>query len=59
MGFDRKQYNIDYIKANQRQFMLKVNRIHEADMVEWLEGKENVQAYLKQLIREDMEKQSK
>jgi len=59
MGFDRKQYNIDYIKANQRQFMLKVNRIHEADMIEWLEGKKNVQAYLKQLIREDMEKQSK
>lgn len=51
----RKQYEIDYIKQNQRQFMLKVNRKTDPDMVAWLESKENVQAYLKDLIRADME----
>jgi len=51
----RKQYEIDYIKQNQRQFMLKVNRKTDPDMVDWLESQENVQAYLKDLIRKDME----
>ena len=51
----RKQYEIDYIKQNQRQFMLKVNRKTDHDMVDWLESQENVQAYLKDLIRKDME----
>lgn len=51
----RKQYEIDYIKQNQRQFLLRVNRKLEPEMIEWLEGKGNVQAYLKELIRKDME----
>jgi hypothetical protein len=38
--------------------MLKVNRIHEPDMVAWLESKPAVQTYLKELIRADMEKSS-
>lgn len=52
---DRTQYMIDYIKQNQRQFMLKVNRIHDPEMIEWLESKGNVSGYLKELIRKDME----
>ena len=51
----RKQYEIDYIKQYQRQFLLRVNRKLEPDMVTWLESKDNVQAYLKELIRKDME----
>ena len=51
----RKQYEIQYTRENQRQFMLKVNRKLEPDMVTWLESKDNVQAYLKELIRKDME----
>ena len=50
----RKAYNIEYIKNFQRQFMLKVNRKTEPEMVEWLESQESVQTYLKQLIQEDM-----
>ena len=50
------EYNIEYVKQNQRQFMLKVNRKIDPDMVDWLESKENVQAYLKELIRADMTK---
>ena len=51
----RAQYEIKYIRENQRQFMLKVNKKLDPDMVAWLESKENVQAYLKDLIRKDME----
>ena len=51
----RVQYETQYIRENQRQFMLKVNRKIDPDMIDWLESKENVQSYLKDLIRKDME----
>jgi len=59
MTENQRLYNLKYIKENQRQFMIKVNRIHEPEMVAWLESKENISQYVKQLIREDMEKQSR
>lgn len=55
MARDNTQHSIQYIKENLRQFMLKVNRKHEPDMIAWLESQPNVQAYLKTLIRQDME----
>lgn len=58
MAYDKNAYDKGYIKENQRQFMLKVNRIHDADMVTWLESQSSIQTYLKNLIREDMEKHS-
>lgn len=56
MSGNRNQYNIDYVRTYQRQFMLKVNRKTDPDMVAWLESKESVQAYLKDLIRTDMDR---
>lgn len=58
MAFDKNNYDKQYIKENQRQFMLKVNRIREPEMVEWLESQDSVQTYLKNLIRADMKKRS-
>ncbi len=55
MSFDKNAYDNEYIKKNQRQFMLKVNRIHEPEIIEWLESKDSVQTYLKELIRKDMQ----
>lgn len=55
---NKQQYDNEYVKKNQRQFMLKVNRIHEPDLVDWLESKPAIQTYLKELIRADMEKSS-
>lgn len=55
----KRKYDLAYIKQYQRQFMLKVNRNTDPEMVAWLESQENVQAYLKQLIREDMEKKAR
>ena len=54
-AFDRRKYEVEYVKKNLRQFMLKLSRLYEPEMVEWLESKDNVQAYLKELIRKDME----
>lgn len=56
MAFDRKAYNGEYLKQNLRQFMLKVNKKTDPEMVAWLEGQESVQTYLKDLIRADMAK---
>lgn len=43
-----------YIKENQRLFRVKVNRRTEPELLDWLQGKENVQGYVKQLIIQDM-----
>ena len=55
---NKQQYDNEYEKMNQRQFKLKVNRIHDSDMIDWLESKPAIQTYLKELIRADMEKSS-
>lgn len=43
-----------YDKANTRQFKLKLNRNTDKDIIEYLETLDNVQGYLKTLIRQDM-----
>ena len=45
-------YNSD--KQNARFFGLKLSRNTDAELIERLEAQENVQSYLKQLIRNDM-----
>ena len=48
-----------YIKNSIRRFVLNVNRNTEADLMEHLEDQKNVQKYIRDLIRADMEKQEK
>ncbi|WP_282191912.1 hypothetical protein [Adlercreutzia caecimuris] len=45
-----------YIKNNMRQFVLRFHREKEAEEIAFLESKENVTQYIKQLIRDDMRK---
>lgn len=51
-------------KANAKYLREKVKRKSvdfygtDADLIEWLETKDNFQGYIKQLIREDMERQT-
>ena len=52
------EYLNQYEKENLRQIRLKLNRKTEPKMIEWLEKQENIQGYIKRLIREDMEKQN-
>jgi len=44
-------------KTNIRRVVLKLVRTTDADILEWIESKDNMQGYLKGLIREDMKKE--
>ena len=39
-----------------KYFSLKLNRNTDTDIIEYLNSQENIQGYLKRLIREDMKK---
>lgn len=43
-----------YDKAHTRQFKLKLNIKTDADVIERLEAVDNVQGYIKELIRNDI-----
>lgn len=45
-----------YDKANTKQFILKLNKITDADIMEKLATVGNMQGYIKELIRQDMKK---
>lgn len=50
----KKAYDENYQKQNIRQIRLSMNRKTEPEILEWLEKKENIQGYIKKIIREDM-----
>ena len=49
------KYLNQYEKENIRQIRLKINRKTEPELIEWIEKQENIQGYIKRLIRKDME----
>lgn len=51
----RKRANAKYAKANVKQVGIKFYPA-ETDLYEWSKAQENVQGYVKALIRADMEK---
>ena len=54
---EKKQaYDQQYEKTNLRQIKLNINRKTEPELLKWIEKRENIQGYIKRLIREDMEK---
>ena len=52
----QKAYMVDYQKTHLKKIKLQLNIEHDADILEWLESQPNKNAYLKTLIRQDMEK---
>ena len=46
-------------KVNARRYALKLSRNTDADIIQQLDKQENKQAYMKALIRADMQKDSK
>ena len=50
------EYLNQYEKENIRQIRLKINRKTEPELLEWIEKQGNIQGYIKQLIREDMDR---
>jgi hypothetical protein len=49
------EYNNTYNRNNYRSFSVRFNNKSETDIIEWLEKKEFVKAYLTGLIKADME----
>ena len=48
---------IKYNREKVRRFSMNLSP-GDADMIKWLEDKDNITGYLKQLVRNDMEKRS-
>lgn len=48
---------LQWEKETQRHFAFKVSKISEKDMVDFIESKPSFNAYVKDLIRQDMEAQ--
>lgn len=45
-----------YIKTHMRQFVLRCSNERDADVIAYLEGCGNVNAELKRLVREELER---
>lgn len=45
-----------YDKANTKKYLLKLNLTTDKDIIDHLDGLENKQGYIKQLIRNDLAK---
>ena len=52
-------YNNQYNRNNYRSFSIRFNINGEADIIEWLEKKKSVKAYLTSLIQNDMKQSRK
>lgn len=53
---NKLKYETEYTKTKCRQITLMLNRINDADIIEYLDTLENKNGYLKELIRKDMTK---
>lgn len=56
MAFDQAKYVDQYQRENIQRVAVKLNRVHDADILEHLEKQPNKQGYIKALIRADIEK---
>ena len=52
----KKYYDQQYLKNNYKQFAIMLNKDKDSDIVEYLQNKKDRNAYLKALIRADMDK---
>ena len=51
----RSEVQCKYIKEHYRRFGLKLHKTYDPEMIAFLESKDNLQQYLKELIKKDME----
>lgn len=43
-------------KENLRRVVVKLHKTHDVDIIERIDAEQNIQGYIKQLIREDIER---
>ena len=55
----KRKTNMDYDRKNTKLIGMKLNKNTDADILAFLAKQENIQGYLKALIREDMKKTGK
>lgn len=48
-----------YIKNHQRRFTISFHNDNDAEIIAWLEGKENVKRYIAELVEKDMKENEK
>lgn len=49
-----KAASMRYCAKNVKQVKFNFNRVYDADIIEHLENQDNMQGYVKQLIRDDI-----
>ena len=54
-----RQYQTEYNKKRYRMFGIRMLNEADKDLIKWLESKDNLNEYLKNIIRKDMEKSKK
>ena len=54
-----RQYQTEFNKKRYRMFGIRMLNETEKDLIKWLESKDNLDDYMKALIRKDMEKAKK
>lgn len=55
----RIRANMKYDRANKKTYAFKLNIKYDADLIEKMESVPSKAAYIKQLIRDDIEKEEK
>lgn len=55
MAKNRTNYITNYIKKNVKRYELKLSKQNDPDLIEHLSKIDNVNSYLKDLIRKDAE----
>lgn len=51
---NKEQYDLNYKRNNVKQFKIALNKNTMADVIEWLDTKDNKQGYVIDLIRKDI-----
>lgn len=61
MDFNKSRYDQEYMRKNITRKLLAFNKTNPADMeiLEWINSQPNGTAYIKRLIKEDMDRQKK
>lgn len=61
MEFNKSKYDQDYMRKNITRKLLAFNKLNPDDMeiLAWINSQQNATAYIKQLVREDMDRQKK
>ena len=59
MAFNQLAYQAEYDKANTLRVSVKLNKMHDEDIIKHLAKQPNKQGFIKALIRADIEKGEK